>query len=309
MESMADALLSSFRRVVRLDVVSSLDPRQEFYETSEDSELKKPMWGIGQGVLVAIVIAMPVSWTLAAPSLSSLDVLQVGQPLARAALLVPGVHRYVRYLISGDSRQVLDLWSRQLCYEAKDGRRLLHIVQRWDAADKSYVAIFDQTFEANTFKPLAQSQTITRSGATKVLSVVFDGSKVDSTSDDAKDSGKPLHEHFDMTFYNWHTDMELLQALPLKKGYAASIPFYDVGLEPPARYTYSVVGQETIPSAEGLPIDCWLVVFKQDTATPPLRFWFAKRNQVLVREESFVPGKGILVKTLLNSEAEPSKAG
>jgi len=141
------------------------------------------------------------------------------------------------------------------------------------------------------------------------MSVAFDGAKVDSTSDDATGHGKPLHEKFGMTFYNWHTDMELLQALPLKKGYTASIPFYDVGLEPPARYIYSVVGEETIPNPEGAPIDCWVVVFKQDAATPPQRFWFAKRTQVLVREESVVPEKGILVKTLLNAEAEPLKPG
>ena len=232
--------------------------------------------------------------------------LQVGQALPRAAMLVPGVHRYARYLINGEARQLLDLWTRRLSYETVDGRRLLHIVQRWDAADKSYVATFDQTFEAGTFKPLAQSQAITRNGTTKVLSVLFDGPKVDSTSDEASDHGKPLHEKFAMTFYNWHTDMELLQALPLRKGYAASIPFYDVGQDAPARYTYSVVGEESILSAEGIPIDCWVLEFKEDATTPPLRFWFAKRNQVLVREEGVIDGKGTLVKTLLNAEAEPS---
>lgn len=170
------------------------------------------------------------------------------------------------------------------------------------------VAVFDQTFEARTLRPLAQSQTVTRNGATILLAVVFDGSKVDSTSDDASDHGNPLHEKFDMSFYNWHTDMELLQALPLKEGYAASIPFYDVGKEPPARYTYSVVGQETIPSPDGVPIECWVVTFKPDPKNAPLRFWFAKRSQVLVREEGTVPGEGILVKALLNAEAEPSKA-
>jgi hypothetical protein len=286
-----------------------LDLWQALSEITEDGELKVQMRAIGHGVLGAILLTMPASWSLAAPSASSVDTLRVGQPLPRAALLLPGVHRYVRYIISGDSRRVLDLWSRQLSYEDKDGQRLMHIVQRWDAADKSYVAIFDQTFEAKTFKPLAQSQTVTRSGATKVLSVVFAGSKVDSNSDDTSDHGKPVHEKFDMEFYNWHTDMELLQALPLKKDYVASIPFYDVGQEPPARYTYSVVGDDTIPSPDGAPIDCWVVVFKSPTTNDSLRFWFAKRNQVLVREEAPVPGEGILVKTLLNAEAEPSKTG
>jgi hypothetical protein len=258
-------------------------------------------------VLLAVVLAMPAAWTAAASS--SVDVLQVGQRLPRAAMLIPGVHRYVRYMISGDTRRLMDLWTRRLSYETVDGRRILHVMQRWDAADKSYVAIFDQTFEADTFKPLTQSQTITRNDTTKVLSVVFNGAKVDSNSDEASGHAKPVHEKFDMDFYNWHTDMELLQALPLKRGYAASIPFYDVGQASPARYTYTVAGEESIPSAEGTSIDCWVVVFKEDASSPPLRFWFAKRNQVLVREEGVVAGEGTLVKTLLNAEAEPQDPG
>ena len=34
------------------------------------------------------------------------------------------------------------------------------------------------------------------------------------------------------------------------------------------------------------------------------RFWFAKRTQVLVREEGRANDGGILVKTLLNAEAD-----
>jgi hypothetical protein len=240
---------------------------------------------------------------------SAAAVLEVGQPLARATMLVPGVHRYARYMIADGGRQLIDIWSRRLSYEDKDGKRLLRILQRWDAADKSYTAIFDQLFEPTTFRPLSQTQSVTRNGATKTLVVNFDGPKVDSTSDGQVGAGKPLHEKFDMSFYNFHTDMEFVQALPLKKGYAASIPFYDVGQEPPARYTFTVSGEDTLAGADGASIKCWLVLFQsEDPKNPPTRFWFAQRNQVLVREETNIPGQGTLVKTLLNAEAEDASS-
>src|SRR5437868_3089909 len=85
-----------------------------------------------------------------APAQPNVDKLEVGQAVPRAALLKAGVHRYVRYMISGDSRIVIDLWTRILSYEGTDGHRIMRIRQRWDAADKSYVALFDQTFEPGT---------------------------------------------------------------------------------------------------------------------------------------------------------------
>src|ERR1700735_2026985 len=245
-------------------------------------------WREGATVL-AVLVAMVCTALAAAPP-SPVDTLDVGQALPRATLLTSGVHRYVRYMISDDSRTLIDLWSRRLSYENLSGRQVLHIHQRWDAADKSYVAIFDQIFEAKTFRPLSQTQSVTRNGATKTLSVTFDGPKVDSISAGGNGAASPLHENFSMPFYNFHTDMELLQALPLKTGYLASIPFYDVAQEPPARYTYRVVGEESLPGADGAPIECWLVVYQPpDPKNGPIRFWFAKRNQVLVREEATVP--------------------
>jgi hypothetical protein len=235
---------------------------------------------------------------------SRVDVIEVGKPLARASLLVPGVHRYVRYMIKDDARSEIDLWTRRLSYEQAGGRRILRIRQRWDAADKSYVAIFDQTFDPITFEPLGQVQTVTRGAKTKILAVTIDGSKVDSTADDGVDAAKPVHEKFDMRFFNFHTDMELLQTLPWKRGYAASIPFYDVGLDPPARYRYRVKGEGNLQGPDGVPIKCWVIQSESDDPKqPPTLFWFARRNQVLVREETDIPGQGILVKTLLNPEA------
>jgi hypothetical protein len=227
---------------------------------------------------------------------------EVGRTLARADLLKAGIHRYARYMVAGDARQLLDIWTRRLTFETVDGRREMHVHQRWDAADKSYVAIFDQTCEAGTLRPLTQSQSVTRDGVTRTKAFRFDGRRVDSV-DDPGAIGSPQHETFAMPFFNWHIDMEFLQSLPLARGYAASIPFYDVGQEPPARYVYAVTGEATIAAADGTPIACWVLTFRPGEKDPPIHYWIAKRGQVLMREEAPVAGKGLLVKTLLGPEA------
>src|ERR1700761_4717413 len=111
---------------------------------------------IGGLLAAACLFVIPAMGLAAAP-----QPLEVGQPLARFDLIKPGVHRYARYMIKGDQRSLMDLWTRQVSFEQEKGKRVLRIRQRWDAADKSYVAVFDQTFEAGTFRPLGQSQTVT----------------------------------------------------------------------------------------------------------------------------------------------------
>ena len=78
-------------------------------------------------------------------------------PLARASLLRPSTHRYVRYVIEPDgSRHLVDIWARRLTFEASPdgGRREMRIQQRWDRPDGSRVLIQDSWFEPTTFRPL-----------------------------------------------------------------------------------------------------------------------------------------------------------
>ena len=64
---------------------------------------------------------------------AEVTVLHVGDKLARADLLKPGIHRYTRYTITPDGhRKSIDVWSREISYELQDGRRVLHIHQQWD---------------------------------------------------------------------------------------------------------------------------------------------------------------------------------
>jgi hypothetical protein len=104
--------------------------------------------------------------------------------------------------------------------------------------------------------------------------------------------------------YNFETDIELFQALPLEAGYEFEAPFYDPGLSPPARYRFRVEGAAVIQGPDGREIDCWLVTGDYNHADrPKTRYWIAKRTQVLVREEVVVEGMGLLIKTLLPPEA------
>ena len=70
--------------------------------------------------------------------------LHVGEKLPRANLLKPGIHRYARYAISADGhRKAIDIWTRQITFEVKDGKRLLHIHQQWDEVSPPAVLLQD----------------------------------------------------------------------------------------------------------------------------------------------------------------------
>jgi hypothetical protein len=101
--------------------------------------------------------------------------------------------------------------------------------------------------------------------------------------------------------YNFETDMEMLQTLPLAAGYAVSIPFYHPGgAGGGARYLWSVAGEERLPSPDGRDIDCWIVQTDYNVPdAPPARFWLAKTTQQLVRQEAVAPDGTVHRKTLL----------
>ncbi len=86
------------------------------------------------------------------------ETVHVGDKLPRFSMLKAGVHRYLRYKIQDERRTILDIWTREIRYDVKDGRRLLHSVQEWDGAGTDqYVLAIDAWFEPNTFRPLTSS--------------------------------------------------------------------------------------------------------------------------------------------------------
>jgi hypothetical protein len=230
----------------------------------------------------------------------------VGDKLERANLLKPGVHRYVRYSVTPDGhRNAIDIWSREISFETKDGRKLMRVQQQWDETGKPVVLVQDAWFEADTLRPLTQVKRLTRDGTTTTSGYRFFPDKIVGMDELEGNAKKGFVQTTAEPTNNWETDMEYLQALPLKEGYSASINFYDPGLDPPARYVYSVSGSDSIATADGGNIDCWLVMidFKDGEHVITNRYWFAKKSQVLIREEQKAADGSVLVKTLLNPEA------
>lgn len=240
--------------------------------------------------LVALAAACLVAQ--AAPT-----IVKVGEPLARFELLQPGVHRYLRYEIHGDERRVLDIWTRRVGFESQDGQRRLHVHQRWDEAVKPAVVLeLDSWFEPGTFRPLTHTRRLDKAGVVTERAFRFEpGRLVEQGKDEALATPEPV--------FNFEVDMEMLQALPLAEGYEADLPFLDAGVDKPGRYVFKVAGAQAVAGPDGVPIDCWLVTADYNTGKVVSRFWFAKKTQVLVREEAGLPDGGTIVKTLLAPEA------
>lgn len=231
--------------------------------------------------------------------------LQVGKSLARFELLLPGAHRYLRYTAAADGRRsAIDVWTRTLSFENHEGHRQLHIIQRWDEVADKAVLIQDSWFDPRTFKPQTHIRRLERDGKTTLSGYRFTDARVvgmpELADNGRRDFVMPLPE----PSFNFEYDMELLQTLPLAAGRTFNIPFYDAGVDKPGRYDFVVVGSALIAGPDGRPINCWLVTADYNAGKVVSRFWFAKTNQVLVREEQAQDSGSTLVKALLPPEAE-----
>lgn len=234
---------------------------------------------------------------------SSAQVLEVGKPLVRFSLLRPATRIYLRYKIVGDRRETVDMWRRQVSFENHEGRRLLHIVWRWDGVgDHAFSRSEDFWFEPDTFRPLTVERRLTKDGKITVGGYRYLPDRIEGLAELGDNDQKDFVQLAKMPVYNWETDMELLQALPLASGYDVRIPFYEAGpgRDEPQYYEYMVLGEDTIVSADGQRIECWIVgIDSSDPQWGPTRLWFAKGNQIMIREETQLKDGTIFVKILL----------
>jgi hypothetical protein len=226
--------------------------------------------------------------------------INVGMQLPRFDLLKEGTHHYLRYWKAGDVNGAVDIWTREVRFEQRAGQRQLHIKQRWDAVGATpSTRLLDSWFEAGTFRPLTHETVAEKDGKRRVEGFVFAPDRVTGMQDLAENAQKDLSVASLEPTYNFETDIEFLQTLPLADGYEAHINFYHPGGKPgPQRYTFKVAGSETIAGAAG-PVDCWIVTTDYNRPGPASKFWFAKATQLMVRQESVV-GEKVLVKTLID---------
>ena len=229
----------------------------------------------------------------------------VGTPLPRFSLLKPGTHHYLRYFRTADGANIpLDIWTREVRFEQREGKQQMHIVQRWDGAMASptsagSVKRLDSWFETGTFRPLSHVRITERDGKKLVEGVTFTKEGVSGTPELADNALKTLAIASGEPTFNFETDLEFLQALPLAEGYEASINFYHAGGPAPKRYRFKVSGSETIAGPAG-PVDCWVVTTDYGTPGADAKFWFAKGTQLMLRQESAPRDGKVLVKTLID---------
>ena len=220
--------------------------------------------------------------------------IDVGMTLPRFGMLKEGTHHYLRYFRKGDINTPLDIWTREVRFTA-DGMR---IRQRWDGANGS-VKTLDSWFDKGTFRPRTHERITEKDGKRTVEGFAFDGAKVTGLKDLADNTQRELAVTGTEPTYNFETDMEMLQTLPLAAGYEARINFYHPGGPAPARYTWQVTGSETINGPQG-PVDCWVVTTDYNQPGKVSTFWFAKATQQMVRQEGTMPDGRGLVKTLID---------
>lgn len=254
---------------------------------------------------------LPLGLISGSPSLADTVRLSVGQPLRRFSDIRPGAHRYMRYLVNRDgSRQLVDIWDREVSFGPKpDGTGAgMHIHQRWDRADKSSVLVQDSWFDRGTFRPLTHVRGTEKGGKTTLWAFRFTNNAIVGLPTVAGNERATFSMAQSEPHYNFEYDMELLQTLPLASGRAFDIPFYDAGIDSkPDRYKFVVAGSARIVGEQGKSIDCWLVTADYNTGKVQSRFWFAKKGQLMLREEEIRDDGSILLKLLL--PPEPSDEG
>ncbi len=227
--------------------------------------------------------------------------LNVGDRLARFDLLRPGRRTYLRSQSKGGRHVATDIWQREVRFERIDGIDRLRIIQHWDGTGKDPSLVErDSLFELGSFRPLTHVRTTRANGKTVVEGFVFGPTALTGMRDLPDNSQAEVNVPFPEPMYNFETDMEMLQTLPFARGYAVSIPFFHPVGGAPARYLWRVAAEEALPGPDGRGIECWVV--ETDYNRPqglPARFWLAKGNQQLIRQEARGPDGVIHLKTLL----------
>jgi hypothetical protein len=145
----------------------------------------------------------------------------VGTPLARFSLLQPGVHRYVRYTVTGSKRSAIDIWTRTVSFEPREGKRAMHIAMRWDEV-AGPVAFLEQDswFDMDSFRPQTHVRRLQRNGSDKfeVGGYRLLPDKIVGMSELPENLRKDFAIASSEPAYNFEYDMEFLQALPIALG-------------------------------------------------------------------------------------------
>ncbi len=166
--------------------------------------------------ITRVAAGAALAFAVAASAQAAVTPVPVGQPLARFDKLQPATHRYLRYRQMGDTITPLDVWTREIRIEPdKAGISRLHIVQHWDGATPGAVKTLDSWFELGTFRPYSHVRTTTKDGQTRVEGFDFRPDRVVGLKDLPGNTQTAYDVAAPEPAFNFETDTELLQALPL----------------------------------------------------------------------------------------------
>jgi len=236
------------------------------------------------------------------------ETLQVGQSLARFSLIQPATHLYLRYQVVAGARQTIDIWRRQINFEQQGDKKRMHITWRWDSVgERKFTSTRDYWFDRDTFRPITITRRLVEAEKTTVAGYEYLPDRIVGLADLPDNARKDFVQSAKIAPYAFETDMELLQALPLRSGYSVRIPFYEPGpgQPEPKFYTYTVVESDKINTPDNGSIDCWIVETSSDNpGYGATRFWLSKKTQVVIREETRLPDGSLFVKMLMTSDSD-----
>lgn len=251
--------------------------------------------------VIAAALVAPLPLRAAPVVAGEVAKLSVGDPLPRFSLLKPGTRTYLRSQLRGGGHVATDVWQREVRFERVDGADRLRILQRWDGTGREPSLVTrDSLFDIGTFRPDTHVRITKAQGKTLVEGFRFMPGALVGLADLPDNAHAALKIDFAEPMFNFEADLELLQTLPLARGYAVSIPFFHPVGGQPARYVWRVASEERLASPDGRAIPCWVV--ETDYNRPdqkPARFWLAKGTQQLVKNESIAPDGTTHRKTLL----------
>jgi len=256
----------------------------------------------------AAALAPTIASALSNDGTLASETLEVGKPLARFSLMQSATRLYLRYQVVDGARRTLDIWRRQITFEQQDSKQRMHITWRWDSVgERKFTSTREYWFEPDTFRPLTLTRRLVEGDKTTVSGFAYLPDRIAGLADLPDNARKDFVQPAKIAPYAFETDMELLQALPLRDGYTVRIPFYEPGpgQPEPKLYTYHVVGSSKVATADNGGIDCWIVeTSSDDPEYGPTRFWLSKKTQVVLREETRLRDGSLFVKMLMTSDSD-----
>jgi hypothetical protein len=237
----------------------------------------------------------------------------VGDRLAGFANLTAGTRTYLRYMIRDNVWRPVDIWRREVRFDEQEGQRRLHIVQSWTGPPAmpsgpnapppaTRDLAVDSWFEEGTFRPISHERRSTRGEEVRNEGFLFTPTRIQGLASTPSNSRAQFTLDTPRPVFNFETDMEILQTLPLAEGYAARLLFYHPGGPPPSEWVFRVTGSTRLPFGVGQ-VESWVVTLESADAAATLagRFFVARQGQQVLRVEQPMPGGGMVVKQLIET--------